>query len=132
MPIGKVNSGDFRKGTPIILPHQFGTPVSIPEPQGNVIPQSNPTLNGNPVTWVVSPAHFGNTVEFSLQSVPPIVLIEAGGTGSVNINLTQLLDSPTATLTFSGADWRNNYVCTEPRYWRERGGNHRRGQRSDR
>ena len=103
MPNGLVRSGDFRKGTPIVLPHQFGTPVCDPEPQGNVIPQSNPTLNGNPVTWVVSPAHFGNTVEFSLQSVPPIVLIEAGGTGSVNINLTQLLDSPTATLTFSGA-----------------------------
>lgn len=103
MPAGKLNSGDFRKGTPIILPHQFGTPVCDPEPQGNVIPQSNATLDGNPVTWLPSPAHFGNTVEFSLQSVPPIILIEAGGTGSVNINLTQLLDSPTATLTFSGA-----------------------------
>lgn len=103
MPAGKVNSGDFRKGTPIVLPHQFGTPVSNPEPQGNVIPQSNTTLNSNPVTWVPSPRHFGNTVEFSLQSVPPIILIEAGGTGMVNINLTQLLDSPTATLTFSGA-----------------------------
>lgn len=103
MPAGKLNSGDFRKGTPIVLPHQFGTPVSNPEPQGNVIPQSNTTLNSNPVTWVPSPRHFGNTVEFSLQSVPPIILIEAGGTGMVNINLTQLLDSPTATLTFSGA-----------------------------
>lgn len=103
MPAGKVNSGDFRKGTPIILPHQFGTPVCNPEPFGNVIPQSNPTLDSNPVTWVPSPSHFGNTVEFSLQSVPPIIIIEAGGTGSVNINLMQLLDSPTATLTFSGA-----------------------------
>jgi hypothetical protein len=103
MPAGKLNSGDFRKGTPIQIPHQFGTPVSKPEPQGNVIPQSNATLDSNPITWVPTPSHFGNTVEFSLQSVPPIILIEAGGTGSVNINLTQLLDSPTATLTFSGA-----------------------------
>ena len=103
MPLGKVNSGDFRKGTPIVLPHQFGTPVAVPEPQGNVLPQSNATLNSNPVTWLPAPNHFGNTVEFSLQSVPPIIIIEAGGTGSVNINLTQLLDSPTATLTFTGA-----------------------------
>jgi len=103
MALGKTASGDFRKGTPIVLPHQFGTPVSKPEPQGNVIPQSNATLDSNPITWVPTPSHFGNPVEFSLQSVPPIILIEAGGTGSVNINLTQLLDSPTATLTFSGA-----------------------------
>ena len=103
MALGKISSGDFRNGTPIVLPHTFGTPVSNPEPQGNVIPQSNATLDSNPITWVPTPSHFGNTVEFSLQSVPPIILIEAGGTGSVNINLTQLLDSPTATLTFSGA-----------------------------
>ena len=103
MPAGKLNSGDFRKGTPIQVPHQFGTPVSNPEPYGNVLPQSNPSLNSNPITWVPSPSHFGNTVEFSLQSVPPIVIIEAGGTSSVNINLTRLLDSPTATLTFTGA-----------------------------
>lgn len=103
MPLGKVNSGDFRKGTPIVLPHQFGTPVAAPEPQGNVLPQSNTTLNSNPVTWLPSPSHFGNTVEFSLQSVPPIIIIEAGGTGSVNINLKQLLNSPTAVLTFKGA-----------------------------
>jgi hypothetical protein len=103
MALGKISSGDFRKGTPIVLPHTFGTPVSNPEPQGNVIPQSNPTLDSNPVTWLPSPAHFGNTVEFSLQSVPPIIIIEQGDSGAVNINLTQLLDSPTATLTFTGA-----------------------------
>jgi hypothetical protein len=103
MPAGKVNSGDFRNGTPIVIPHQFGTPVGNPEPFGNVIPQSNPTLDSNPVTWVPTPSHFGNTVEFSLQSVPPIILIEAGGTGSVNINLTGLTDNPSATLSFSGA-----------------------------
>lgn len=103
MSLGKVSSGDFRNGTPIVLPHQFGTPVGNPEPFGNVIPQSNATLDSNPITWVPTPSHFGNTVEFSLQSVPPIIIIEAGGTGSVNINLTRLLDSPTATLTYAGA-----------------------------
>jgi hypothetical protein len=106
MPLGKVNSGDYRNGNPVTWtpsPTHFGTPVSNPEPQGNVIPQSNATLDGNPVTWTPSPKHFGNTVEFSLQPVPPIVIVEAGGSGSVNINLTQLLDSPTATLTYTGA-----------------------------
>ena len=103
MALGKVSSGDFRNGTPILLPHTFGNPVSNPEPFGNVIPQSNATLDSNPVTWLPSPNHFGNTVEFSLQSVPPIIIIEQGDSGSVNINLTQLLDSPTATLTFAGA-----------------------------
>lgn len=103
MPAGKVNSGDFRNGTPMILPHQFGTPIGIPEPFGNVQPQSNPSMDSNPVTWVPSPAHFGNTVEFSLQSVPPIVVIAPGNAGTVDINLAQLLDSPTATLSYSGA-----------------------------
>lgn len=106
MPLGKVSFGDFRNGTPIAWtpsPAHFGNLVGQSEPYGNAIPQANKTLNGNPVTWLVSPKHFGNTVEFSLQSVPPVVLIKSGNTGTVNINLTQLLDSPTATLTYSGA-----------------------------
>ena len=103
MPNGLVRSGDFRNGTPILLPHNFGNPVSNPEPFGNVNPQSNPTMDSNPVTWLPSPAHFGNQVEFSLQSVPSIVVIAPGGTGSVDINLTQLLDAPTATLSYTGA-----------------------------
>ena len=103
MALGKVSSGDFRNGTPVQIPHQYGNPVAKPEPFGNVIPQSNPTLDSNPVTWLPSPKHFGNTVEFSLQSVPPIIIIEQGDSGAVNINLTKLLNSPTATLTFTGA-----------------------------
>ena len=103
MPLGKVNSGDFRKGTPIIVPHQFGTPVCDPEPQGNVIPQSNATLDSNPVTWLPTPTHFGNQVGFSMQSVPPIIIIDQGGIDSVNIVLTPLLGSPSATLSYSGA-----------------------------
>lgn len=104
MPLGKVNSGNFSHGTPMTAGHQFGNPVAgTAEPFGNVIPQSNTTLDSNPVTWLPSPSHFGSTVEFSLQSVPPIIIIEQGDSGAVNINLTQLLDSPTATLTFSGA-----------------------------
>jgi hypothetical protein len=101
--LGKVNSGNFSHGTPIVVPHQFGTPVSNPEPQGNVIPQANATLDSNPVTWLPSPEHFGNTVEFSLQSVPPVVIVAPGSAGTVDINLTQLLDSPSAELSYSGA-----------------------------
>lgn len=101
--MGLVRSGDFRKGTPITLPHTFGTPVTLPEPQGNVNPQANSSLSSNPVTWAPSPAHFGNTVDLSLQTVAPIVIVAPGGTGTTNINLTQLLDTPTPTLTYSGA-----------------------------
>lgn len=103
MPAGLVRSGDFRKGTPITLPHIFGTPVTIPEPQGNVNPQANSSLSSNPVTWAPSPAHFGNPVDLSLQVVAPIVIVTPGGTGTTNINLTQLFGTPTPTLTYSGA-----------------------------
>jgi hypothetical protein len=100
---GLVRSGDFRLGTPIVLPHVYGTPVSDPEFQGNVNPQANTTLDSNPVTWAVSPTHYGNQVAFSLQSVPPIVVVAPGGTGTVSLNLTNLLSSNSATLTYSGA-----------------------------
>jgi len=103
MPLGLVRSGDFRNGTPIVLPHVVGTPATLPEPQENVQPQSNSSLSSNLVTWTPSPAHFGNTVDLSLQTVAPIVIVTPGGTGTVNINLTQLLGTPTPTLTYSGA-----------------------------
>ena len=103
MPSGLVRSGNFRNGTPLTLPHTFGTPVTLPEPQGNVNPQANSSLSSNPVTWTPSPAHFGNTVDLSLQTVGSIVVVAPGGTGTTNINLTQLLGAPTPTLTYSGA-----------------------------
>jgi hypothetical protein len=103
MPLGLVRSGDFRKGTPTVLPHTFGTPVTLPEPQGNVNPQANSSLSSNPVTWIPAPSYFGNTVDLSLQTVGPIVVVAPGGTGTTNINLTQLLGAPTPTLTYSGA-----------------------------
>lgn len=104
MPCGKVNSGDFRKGTPITLPHEFGTPVNVPEPQGNVMPQSNATLNSNPVTWTPSSAHYGNMPQFSMQAVPPIVIVEQSSVGTVTIPITDLDSfSGSKTLTYSGA-----------------------------
>ena len=103
MPQGLVRSGDFRKGTPIVLPHQFGNSVGSPEPFGNIEPQPNTTLFENQVTWTPSPAHFGNQVSFSLQTVPPVVVVPAGSSGNTDINLTNLLGSSSATLTYYGA-----------------------------
>lgn len=97
-PCGLVRSGDYRKGTPIQAGHIFGTPVNKPEPFGNVQPQSNTTMNSNPV-----PAHFGDQLAFSLQAVPPIVIVSRGSTGTTNIVKTDLLGSNSPTLTYSGA-----------------------------
>ena len=103
MPQGLVRSGDFRKGTPVVLPHQFGNSVGSPEPFGNIEPQPNTTLFENQVTWTPSPAHFGNEVSFSLQTVPPVVVVPAGSSGNTDINLTNLLGLSSATLTYYGA-----------------------------
>ena len=103
MPQGLVRSGDFRKGTPVVLPHQFGNSVGSPEPFGNIEPQPNTTFFENQVTWTPSPAHFGNQVSFSLQTVPPVVVVPAGSSGNTDINLTNLLGLSSATLTYYGA-----------------------------
>lgn len=104
MPAGLVRSGDFRNGTPLVLPHQFGNSVTSPtnEPFGNSEPQANPRMAGNPVDWAPSPAHFGNQVSFLLQTVPPVVIIQPGTTGTVNLNLTNLLGTNSAELTYFG------------------------------
>jgi hypothetical protein len=101
--MGIVRSGDFRNGTPMQAGHRFGNLVGEPEPFGNIEPQPNDTLFENQVTWTVSPAHFGNQVSFSLQTVPPVVVIPAGSSGTTDINLTNLLGSNSATLTYYGA-----------------------------
>ena len=105
MPAGKVNSGHFRNGTPIKLPHQFGNPVDATSDNfGNVQPQGNNTLNSNPVTWPPASSHFGNQVSLSMQAVAPILIVEAGGTGSFTVPITDLQNfSGSVTLSFSGA-----------------------------
>jgi len=105
MPEGLVRSGDYRNGTPIVLPHQFGNSVAgSNQPFGNANPQSNPSLNSNSVTWVPNPAHFGNQVGFLLQCVPPVIVISPGSSGTVNINLTALLgQADNMTLTYEYA-----------------------------
>lgn len=101
--MGIVRAGDFRKGNPVVLPKNFGNSVGSPEPFGNIEPQPNTTLFENQVTWTPSPAHFGNQVSFSLQTVPPVVVVPAGSSGNTDINLTNLLGSSSATLTYYGA-----------------------------
>jgi hypothetical protein len=62
MPEGLVRPGDFRNGTPVTLPINFGTPITEPHSFGNPVPPTDATFNSNPVTWVPSPAHFGNII----------------------------------------------------------------------
>jgi hypothetical protein len=104
MPAGLVRSGDFRNGTPIVLPHQFGNSVtySTTEPFGNNIPQANPRMAGNSVDWLPSPAHFGNQISFLLQTVPPVVIVAPGSTGTTDINLTNLKGTNSAELMYFG------------------------------
>ena len=104
MPEGRVNSGDFREGTPITAGHTFGTPVTVPPNDGNIEPQSNSTLDSNPITWVPSPALFGIGTGFSMQATPPVVNIARGNTGTTTVTITSLNAAPaTVTLTYSGA-----------------------------
>ena len=104
MPMGIVRAGDFRKGNPVVLPKNFGNSVGGPEPFGSPQPQSNSSMCENLVTWTPHSAVFGNQVSFSLQTVPPVVVVPAGLSGNTDINLTNLLgSSSSATLTYYGA-----------------------------
>ena len=104
MPAGIVRNGDFRSGTPILLTHQFGNVVAgNEEPFGNAEPQANATLDSNPVTGAPNSAVFGNQISFSLQTVPPVVIVAPGSTGTTDINLTNLLGTNSAELSYSGA-----------------------------
>ena len=106
MPMGLVRSGDVRDGNPITwvpTPAHFGNIVAgSEEPFGNIEPQSNATLDSNPI-GTAGVATFGNQVSFSLQVVPPVVIVDPGTTGTTDINLTNLLGANSATLTSFGA-----------------------------
>jgi hypothetical protein len=62
MPLGKNNTGDFRNGTAITLPHNFGNVITtIPANNHNPIPTSGTEKNA--VNWATpDPTHFGNTI----------------------------------------------------------------------
>ena len=58
--LGLNNSGNYRNGTPITLPHEFGNAVTSLTPAGNPVPTS--ATEQNKVTWVPTPQHFGNVI----------------------------------------------------------------------
>ncbi len=67
MPLGLNRTGDFRNGSPITLPKEFGTPIVEPVEFGN--PVTLPLAVGNPVTWQTpDPAHFGNLIGSAITS----------------------------------------------------------------
>lgn len=53
---------DYRKGTPVVLPHEYGNVVIEPKSFGNPVPPVDPSFNSNPVTWPPSSDHFGNNI----------------------------------------------------------------------
>jgi hypothetical protein len=74
MPRGLNRTGNFNGGNPIPPsdPAFNGNPVTwVPSPThfGNSQTQGNdPTQFGNPVTWVPDPAHFGNIIVPAINS----------------------------------------------------------------
>jgi hypothetical protein len=95
MPRGLNRSGDFRNGTPITLPHEFGNPITTPHDFGNDVTWTpNPTHFGNAVTWSTpDPTHFGNSIGPSQQATPTFSPL--GGTYT---------SAQTVTITSAGAD----------------------------
>jgi hypothetical protein len=64
MPRGLNRSGDFRNGSPVTTPIDFGTDITLPHDFGNDVtwPTPDPAHFGNAVTWLPNPAHFGNII----------------------------------------------------------------------
>src|ERR1035441_2182681 len=72
MPLGLNRHGDYRNGTPIILPKTFGTPITEPHEFGN--PITLPHDFGNDVTWLPNPAYFGNVIGAQPASTASIAM----------------------------------------------------------
>jgi len=114
MPDGLVRTGDFRNGTPITLPHDFGNDVDwqTPDPAefGNPVDwQPSPEHFGNPVTWQTpNPAHFGNPIS-NTPPPPPVtqlstpVATPAGGSYTGAQSVTLAVDAH-ATATYYTTD----------------------------
>ena len=111
MPLGLNRSGDFRNGSPVTLPHDFGNDVTTPVDFGNDV--TTPVNFGNAVTWLPNPAHFGNIIQPNQQATP--VFSPTGGgvicdqeifitsTGADNIYYTTDGSTPTILSTpYSG------------------------------
>lgn len=64
MPRGLNRSGDFRNGSPVTTPIDFGTDITLPHDFGNDVTWTpDPAHFGNAVTWLPDPAHFGNRIQ---------------------------------------------------------------------
>jgi hypothetical protein len=80
MPLGLNRIGDFRDGSPLTLPHNFGDTVTLPKNFGN---PAIPATFGSPVTL---PKNFGNiigggpstTSGFLLEDGSGVILLESG------------------------------------------------------
>jgi len=93
MPRGLNRSGDFRRGTPITLPHEFGNPVTwTPDPAhfGNPMTNGNdPTQFGNLVTWPTpDPAHFGNIITDGSPPTPSFSPVAGSYIGTQSVTIT--------------------------------------------
>ena len=66
MALGRVREGDFRRGTPVTLPHNFGNAINLsehPESDGDFAnPEPSNLGNVNIVNWTPTPTHFGNQI----------------------------------------------------------------------
>jgi hypothetical protein len=66
MALGRTRKGDFRNGTPITLPHNFGNVINLsahPESDGDFAnPEPSNLGNVNIVNWTPTPTHFGNQI----------------------------------------------------------------------
>ena len=101
MPLGLNRNGDFRNGSPITLPHNFGNPVNTPVDFGNDV--TLPLNVGNPVTWLPNPAHFGNIIGPTTTPLAAPVAAPAGGSYTSAQSVTLTTD-PNATATYYTTD----------------------------
>jgi hypothetical protein len=105
MPCGLDRSGDFRNGTPVTKPHDFGNDVTwqVPNPEHFGNPINEPVNFGNPVTWQPTPSHFGNVITPATTLLATPVATPTGGsyTGAQSVTLTT---DPNATATYYTTD----------------------------
>jgi hypothetical protein len=98
MPEGLVRNGDYRNGSPVTEPKDFGNKVTwTPKASefGNPVDWApSPAHFGNPVTWSPSPTHYGNQVGGTAATptfdppagtygVPQIVKIASAGNAAI-------------------------------------------------
>lgn len=126
MPRGLNRSGDFRNGSPVTTPIDFGNDITLPHDFGNDVtwPTPDPAHFGNAVTWLPDPAHFGNKIQPpfpapTFTSATPNHGPIAGGTsvaivgsGFSATGLEVLIGGAPCTSVVASDD--NNLTCNSP------------------